>query len=455
MANDLLVGNKHIPRIYFGNKGVACVYFGNKLIWPTNVQKKLVAQNDNVIIEYVPSSNEEIEHISCFFYPINDNAVIKFKIFHESGLIVAQVTADSIDPLVTELYGLEGQKRTITLNPKITLREGEKYYIQYAATDATPVIKPAYFENINGNYKVYRNTDDKSVADISNLDDYLGYLTTINSFMTSDEDSFMVWNSNNSYNGKLNEGNVYVRNNEACLYYYGDLGNGSFGPTDRTAIAGMRIGEVFRWTGYNGDLTEYNFYRKKKATKEPYTSVTFSNYNDAVDKIAILLYDASLKDETVTPNKEGVLTNDYIWHAYDTIAGKLWTLKSGYSFDYDSSLNRRTSLPDTPVNNCFYLFNNANGKTGLYLYDETYTSQQYGDHYRFINHYSQGSGNTDPEFILYYIVEDDIMDALTTIGQADSFIKTTFSGSYYSNNFRQANLETTKKFYLEIDGREV
>ena len=450
MFDKFLFGNKQIPEMYFGNIPVAQIYFGNTLIWE-KASKVLLAQNDDVAIEYVPSANEEIEHISCFFNPTNDNAEIRFKIFHESGLIVAQVTADSVDSQVTELYGLQGQKRTVTLNPKLTLRAGERYYIQYTCSDQGTRIKPAYFQNKTGNYKSScRVTDSKSVADISNLDDYLGYLTTINSFMTSDEDSFMVWNTDNSYNGKLNKGTVYIRNNEACLSYYGDLGESSFGPSDRTAIAGMSIGEVFRWTGYNGDLTQYNFYRKKKATKEPYTSVTFSNYNNNVDRIAILLYDASLKDTTVTPNKEGVLTNDYIWHSYDTIAGKLWTLKSGYSFDYDSSLNRRTSLPDTPVNNRFYLFNNANGKTGLYLYDENYSS----DHYRLINEYSQGQ-TTEPDYILYYIVEDDIMDALTSIGQADSFIKTTFDSYYYSNTFRQATLETTKKFYLEIDRREV
>ena len=139
-------GNESIADAYFGTHSVKQIYFGNVLIWEKG-SKVLLAQNDDVAIEYVPSTNEEIEHISCFFNPTNDNAEIRFKIFHESGLIVAQVTVDSVDSQVTELYGLQGQKRTVTLNPKLTLRAGEKYYIQYTCSNTGTRIKPAYFQN--------------------------------------------------------------------------------------------------------------------------------------------------------------------------------------------------------------------------------------------------------------------------------------------------------------------
>ena len=72
-----------------------------------------------------------------------------------------------------------------------------------------------------------------------------------------------------------------------------------------------------------------------------------------------------------------------------------------------------------------------------------------------INEYNGTHQEGSYDRIMDYITETDALDAVVEVGTLNSFISSTFDGNYYSNNFRQATLETTKKFYLEIDGREV
>ena len=446
MANDLLVGNKHIPRIYFGNKGVACVYFGNKLIWPNN-QKKLKSQNDDVVIEYMPSANEEIEHISCFFNPSDANAEIRFKIFHESGLIVAQVTSDSIDSQVTELYGLEGQKRTITLNPKLTLRAGERYYIQYTCSDSGTRIKPAYFENINGNYKSCRITDSKSVASIDSLGDYLDYVTDIGEFITASNTDFMVWNGNSDTD--LTAGRVYVRNSTSGTAYYGDLGTGHYSGQDSEAIYYMSEGEIFRWMGYNdaggGRLKQYRYYRRiaDATLKPPTVFVNLNNYSNTNQKLAAVVLGASQKN--AAENTAGARFTGNIWSYGILFNDYIYTLNSGYSVDF-SSVDSFETDPGTYQDDTFYymIHNNTEGlwvcKNGTLVRINEYNGQGQGD-----------------EYIEHYISQVDALNAIELVGQGHitEFISSEYTDSYYSNTFRNATLETTKKFYLEIDGREV
>lgn len=447
MANDFKFGSKAITDLYLGNKAVLQVYFGSKLIWE-KASKVLLAQNDDVAIEYVPSTNEEIEHISCFFNPTNDNAEIRFKIFHESGLIVAQVTADSIDSQVTELYGLQGQKRTVTLNPKLTLRAGEKYYIQYTCSDSGTRIKPAYLQNKTGNYKSScRVTDSKSVASIDSLGNYLDYVTDIGEFITASNTDFMVWTGNSDTD--LTAGRVYVRNSTSGTAYYGDLGNGHYSGQDSEAIYYMSLGEIFRWAGYNnegdGRLEQYRYYKRiYDATLKPPTDfINLNNYSNNNQKMAAVILGASKKN--TAENTAGARFTGDIWNWGILFNNYIYTLNSGYSVHF-SSVDSFETDPETYQDDTFYYMIHNNTE-GLWVCKNGTLVQ--------INQYN-GTGQSD-EFIENYISQVDALNAIERVGQGHitEFISSEYTDSYYSNTFRNATLETTEKFYLEIDGREV
>jgi len=445
MANDFKFGSKAITDLYLGNKAVLQVYFGSKLIWE-KVSKVLLAQNDDVAIEYVPSTNEEIEHISCFFNPTNDNAEIRFKIFHESGLIVAQVTADSIDSQVTELYGLQGQKRTVTLSPKLTLRAGEKYYIQYTCSDSGTRIKPAYFQNKTGNYKSScRVTETKSVASINSLGDYLGYVTNIGDFIEASNSDFMAWNNNTE--SSLTTGLVYIRNNTSCNSYYGELGSGDYTGADSEAIYYMDLGDIFKWNGYNnagnGRLKQHQYHRRiyDATLKPPTTFVNLDTYNDDNQKMAAAILGASEKN--VADNTAGARFSGNIWSYGLYFNDFIYVLNAGYSVHY-SSVDAYETDPETYQDKTFYYMVH-NGTPGLYVYLNGSLVQ--------INQYNP-TGQGDASFA-NYITQVDALNAIEIVGDITQFIDSSYGSNYISNTFKNATLETTKKFYLEIDGREV
>jgi hypothetical protein len=450
MANDFKFGNKAIQDLYFGNKAVLQVYFGDKLIWQ-KLQKILLTQNDNVVIEYEPSANEEIEHISCFFNPTDDNSTqIFFKIFHESGLVVAQVGSDSIDSQVTELYELQGQKRIVTLNPKLTLRAGEKYYFQYTYNNGVQ-IKPTYFQGMTGNYKVFRNNENKNVANISSLGDYLGYVDDLGDFMEASNNDFMVWDVNGE---NLTQGNVYVRGSQTCTKYYGNLGSGSYGGAEAQQIYFMQVGEIFKWTGYNGagdDRLHSNyFYRRLDYPMKLYTTeVNLNNYSNNMQKITAVILGASKKNDD--ENTAGAKFTGNIWGYAPYFDNIIYTLNDGYTVDFDwADADAKTLVlendPGTYVEKRFYYMNH-NNTAGLYLY--------LNGNLILMNEYNGAHQEGQYDRIIDYITEVDALNAVTEVGTITSFISNTFDGNYYSNNFRQASLETTKKFYLQIDGREV
>ena len=455
MANDFKFGNKAITDLYFGNKAVLQVYFGDKLIWQ-KIQKILLTQNDNVVIEYVPSTNREIEHISCFFNPGDNNSTqIYFKIFHESGLVVAQVGSDSIDSQVTELYELQGQKRIVTLNPKITLRAGEKYYFQYTYNNGVQ-IKPTYFQGMTGNYKVFRNDENKNIANISSLGDYLGYVDNLGDFMESSNNDFMVCD----FTGEsMTQGYAYVRNNQTCTKYYGNLGREDYGGAEAQQIYFMQVGEIFKWTGWNGAgnqrLHSNYFYRRLDYPMKLYTTeVNLNNYSDNSQKLAAVVLGASKKNDA--QNTAGAKFTGNIWGYSPFFDNIIYTLNDGYTVDFDwADADTKTLVmetdPGTYVEKRFYYMRHYidqyNYQDGLFIYINGQLVRMNPDNG------SHQEGQYDR--ISDYITEVDALNAVTEVGTLNSFISTTFDGNYVSNNFRQATLETTKKFYLEIDGSEV
>ena len=65
MFDKFLFGNKQIPEMYFGNIPVAQIYFGNTLVWE-KIVKRLIAGNQNVAIEYIPTQDISVTDIGIF-----------------------------------------------------------------------------------------------------------------------------------------------------------------------------------------------------------------------------------------------------------------------------------------------------------------------------------------------------------------------------------------------------
>lgn len=265
MANDLLVGNKHIPNMYFGNKGVLQVYFGNKLIWPNN-QKTLVAGIQNVAIEYDMADADEDLVINSIeiFTDSSSTSSAKIKILHESGLFVAAIDGDNRGS-ETENYGLTGRIHSVNgLN--ITLYKGHKYYFVYQGS-TNEAFYPAYFQgDTNGNYKLYANTTaatNINVGDLSVLGNFLGgfcqnrhptkddkvYLLSLNTY-----DSFVYLGYDNTqWNPALYGNHFYRRKNKT----YTDVANVSITSGDDHYKAAKLFGNIKKYTTIlqNGYLT--------------------------------------------------------------------------------------------------------------------------------------------------------------------------------------------------------
>ena len=448
--DKFLFGNGRIADLYFGNSPVKALYFGNTLVWE-KAQKLLATQNDDVVIEYVPSTNESVSSISCFFNPYDTNSnQIFFKIFHESGLIVATGSYDDgTSAPVTTLYELEGQKRTVTLNPAVTLRAGEKYYIQHTYNNGT-AIKPAYFQGIAGNYMQLRNNENKSVADIGSLGTYLGFVSSLKNFLEAADDSFMIWNGNGE---SLTAGYGYVRSDEACNNYYGSLGSESYGGAEAQQIYFMAVGDIFKWTGQNGAgnqrLHSNYFYRRIYYPMKMYeTEVNLNSYNSNMQKLAAIVLGASQKNDA--ENKAGAKFTGNIWGYAPFFDNIVYTLKDGYSVNFTSVASYETD-PGTYVEKRFYYMRHYkdqyNYEEGLFIYINGQLIRMNPDN----GSHQEGSYDR----IIDYINEVDALNAVEEVGTITKFYDTQFDGNYSSNNFRQASLQTDKKFYLEINGHEV
>ena len=254
MANDLLVGNKHIPKMYFGIKGVLQVYFGNKLIWPNN-QKKLLVGTQYVSFEFIPTEDITLDHVAIFTADTYSGTTVNFAIYHESGLVVAKTNADSAQS-TEEKYGLTGQRRIVAVNG--ILKKGLKYYIQYTDQSGN-TIHPAYFQNSQssetgetGKYKVFTDSQaqNKSVADLSNVSSYIGVVSDIIDFVNAPTGALMI--AGNSFdNYRYTQNYAYIRNSS----YQGtcqNIGTGaSLTLSMLDTILKLNDGAIFHWNGWN------------------------------------------------------------------------------------------------------------------------------------------------------------------------------------------------------------
>lgn len=430
MANDLLIGNKHIPRIYFGNIGVASVYFGNKLIWPNN-QKRLVAGSEQVAIEYKPKNDIAVTDIGVFtsqsvaFTP-------HIKIFHSSGLCVAAIDGDT-RTANQELYELSGDKRDTVIN-STTLYAGQTYYIVYSNGYGNWF--PAYFQS-EGNYKVY---DDQNTASSTTIIEvspnasvykpslFKGLIDNKSDIINMPKDSWFTWIGSSS---DYSQGHIFKRTNNGTTYPYsgiiGDLNNyHTISTNDLNDLLSIEIDHEFSWyiNDYSG-MTKGDIYAKVSDTWSTSTIVDLSKYNSENDKTAAILM--------ALP---AMITGSTWW--YNNRIGYTIKLKSGYTSKV-SSITPLTSLPSNPTDGDIYYLN---GSIGPAVGHQTACFAYNGGSYTQIH---QSNYTT-------YFDETPLTDLLTHICSESNLITDENTGNY---NFVFKTTETTKKYYLKINGNEV
>jgi hypothetical protein len=509
MANDLLVGNKHIPKMYFGNKVVACVYFGNKLIWPNNTQKTLVAGTQYVSFEFIPTEDITFDHITIFTDDTYDSTTVNFAIFHESGLVVAKTNVDTAQS-TEEKYGLTGQRRIVTVNG--ILKRGLKYYIQYTDQNGN-TIHPAYFQNSQssetgetGKYKVFTHNQaqNKSIADLSNVSSYIGVVSDINNFINASTGALMIAGSSFD-NYRYTQNYAYIRNSsyhESCQ----NIGTGS-GLTLSLldTILNLNDGTMFYWNGWdytNSSQTKIlwsNEYHRRIGT-----TYSKSNYKGILTSRAELLdpsYEVGdygsyengnlcvyrkkndvevdtfidLTDKKYN-NKENYKTADIIKASYDASANAsanksvmtqgeikgtnvnayVFTLKTGYTYDFtvdnDGTLHGYTTShePSQWIQNCIYYLEESGNYPGTgYKYAPAGLNLWTGSEFKEINVYNYTMSvafNIQTDVVSDATEEISLANIIQELGNTTIFRSNEiYDTNYISEGLRSASIEQDTK----------
>lgn len=403
--------------------------------WDEPIQRILVAGNQNVAIEYIPSQDISVTDIGIFTNENSTGRSPRIKIFHDCGLCVAFANGD-IQTTNQELYELSGSNHDAVIQAT-TLKAGQKYYIVYSpGYGSGNTFYPAYFQNTNGNYKVYENEQDNiQVFDISENAQYLkpskykGVLLDsmgIFAFATND---WFVWIG--STETGMTQGQVYRRTDvgqgwtftgiigDSANYHTitsSDLSNLLSKPEGADfiwyvdAVPGMNRGEIWgKPTGFDPHL------------------VDLSTYSSEGEKEAFITYNLAQYDDVM-------ISNGLFW--YDNYIGYTVSLKSGYK----SGVTSMTPLTAKPAN--------PEEKTLYYL-----TASASGYHMDIVCVYENGNYTViTNENITNYFDYESLSSALEYIGTNQQLLEALYTAD---STFLGATVNTDKKFYLKLNGNEV
>jgi len=483
MANDFKFGSKAITDLYFGNKAVLQVYFGSKLIWE-KIGKRLVAGNQYVAIEYIPSQNISITDIGIF---TNENSTGRqpyIKIFHESGLCIAAVDGDS-QTTNQELYELSGSNHDAVIQAT-TLKAGQKYYIVYSpGYGGGSAFYPAYFQNTNGNYKVYENetsTSQTTIVDMSSFGNNLGDCSDITEFIEASENDYMVWKGN--LTGYTSD-KLYTRS--AAVIdgtYIGKIGTGGLDATLMLRIGQLDENDIFTWGGWNsGGLEQNKTYQRNSSYPKTKFIKAVTTLADGYDVGVgnIFTYDTSFyvmnyvidKINTLTQNSEIRKTVECLMHCNDTTAlhqiiPQLW-------YGANRILRRKvegqiSKLSTTPLTGAYTTetLNAADGDILFVDYNFTYNDVRVANNESIVKYNSSSDSFTilaeqyDSTGVWNNIFEE-ISSGLYTQHSASDVLKsgtidftTLIKASYTPDyTFVNATVNMDKKFYLKLNGNEV
>ena len=415
----------------------------------------LLAGSQNAAIEFSPSADTNLSSISIFATGNNPaQTSVKVYVVHESGLCVSKGSGDTVSQMT--MYGLSGYKHTISLLNNSKLFAGEKYYIIYQSNNASDFY-PAYFQNENGNYKngvtvaSYADPEISSYYQIEtgNTATFAGVFLSSQGIFSIPTGNWFAWGGGYGVAG-LSTYRMYRRTNVGSQYQFvGIIGNPDgqpkFGASQAQALLDKPANGEFIWYCSSGGtpsigLTYGDIYTKYS------TGTIYSNENTKVVdvdtessnreiEIADILYGLS--------QKSNVLTGGGNYH-YNRMGGYIVTLKSTYTNKVTSS-TPLTSLPSNPQSNeIYYLSNSISGinTTGAYVYNGSWTLLDFNNWTTYLN-------------------ATDIGSVLTRVGSNTDFLEeirvnsNTVDVEQTLQDYFNASVSTDKKFYLEINGKEV
>lgn len=436
-----------IDRVYMVPDGVtisSVADLQHYIVWTTDVT--LVPESDAVCIEFVPPYDIPLSNVAIFCNSSESSTTVNFAVYHESGLVVAKSSGDTITQNV-EKFGMTGQRR-LTAVSGVTLKKGLKYYIQY--TNANNTFKPVVMEDWVGNYKIFSHgqIQNKNVADLNNANAWLGTIDNTMGIFTMQPGDFFMWQSSGWTPG-MNNGSIYMRSNVGSnIPFAGVVGNpassGYMTTADLNNLLSKPVGSAFIWyvNAYD-DMANGSIW--KKIVTIPSNLLDLSSYNDNMDcmvQILLALHDYS----------ELVISGGQIFYKYPNSIGETYSINSNYT-NRVFSATPLDALPDNlAVNDLFYLqqgFYTLPGKDQQYFNTNLYVYN--GDTLLWVGN------NVDSSGIDYKDVFNvgSIKSYLEYIGVNSDLTNSGWDNSYQSDGLRNATVYTDKKHYLEINGTEV
>lgn len=483
MLDKFLFGNKQIPEMYFGNIPVAQIYFGNTLVWE-KILKRLIAGNQNVAIEYIPTQDISVTDVGIFTNENSTGRTPHIKIFHSLGLCVAAVDGD-VQTANQEVYELNGSNHDAVIQAT-TLKAGQKYYIVYShGYGSGNDFYPAYFQNTNGNYKVYENESTASqttIVDMSSFGNNLGNCSDITTFIEASENDYMVWKGN--LTGYTSD-KLYVRS-DAVLdgTYLGLFGSGGLDATELLSIGQFDENDIFTWGGWDSSgLKQNKTYQRNSSYPKAKFKKAVNTLTDGYDVGTgnIFTYNDSFyemsynidKITTLTENTEIRKTVECLMHCNNTttlhqIVPQLW-------YEPNRLLRRKvegqiSKLSTTPLTGTYTTetLNAADGDILFVDYNFTYNDVHIANNETIVKYNSSNDSFTilaaehDSTSVWNNIFEkitSGLYDqhSVSDVLKSGTIDFTTLIKSSYTpdSTFLNATVNTDKKFYLKINGNEV
>lgn len=398
----------------------------------------LTAGTQTVVFEYTPSTDISLTSLGIFTDSTDTNTTCNVAIYHESGLVVYKHNADTIDSTET-VCDLQGKKRHINGISGVTLKGGLKYYVQYTQeTDSNhTTFYPAYFSGVAGNYKVWYHgsVQNKQTVNMANFNKYWGLLDDSSRIFGMDEGDFFIWNGA-EYIG-MTAGYCYVRSNVGQTYTFtGIVGDPAshYRPVtsaDIVAILQRPANCEFIWYIHQQSGMNFGEIWAKTDDTSSWASVTHDQSNYGLKEFAEVLI--ALKNSTTAVTAFN--GQQAVFSSGDKV-----TLKTGYI----SCIESTTPLADVPSNP---------QNNGIYLVTHNYNDA--------IACYSNGSWS-------YYTDFNTVKTQFCNVTALSSWLTYVANNSdlistYYDTNRIAATLrdndtypiQTDRKYYLEINGKEV
>lgn len=422
----------------------------NYVVW--ELTNNLIAGNQNVAIEYVPLADTVLGSIAIFSASGNNQTqtTVKVHVIHESGLSVTNGTVSTVQ--VAEIGNLNGYKHICSSLNNNTLYAGQKYYIIFEGSSSTDFY-PAYYYDTAGNYRA--DITSRGATEIekyyqveTNPPKFVGIFYNTQHIFSLPADSWFTWG--NGYGAGLSKYRLYRRTDVGAQYRFeGVIGYPDNSPEftyeyAQALVSKSNIGD-FIWYCQVTSMSNIVFgdiYTKAKTSGTVYTSsntiAVDVDDNDNAYYIALynILYGLTQKTYVITGGGT---------YYHCRLGGYVMSLKSGYTNNVTE--NPYTTLPSNPqTGEIYYLSDSISGinTTGVYVYDNgNWTIIGYDNFTNYLNYDEIG------------------VEVLTRVGSNREFLEevkinnNTVDVPYENQLLFDTETTTTRKYYLEINGRSV